>query len=128
MSWLIVTWFLAFGYIPVQNEAVGPVSLKIISGEIVTSAQIGVSFKALDRLSVFCDVETFMGTVGGYDGGGLFVPYRSDYTFGLSFEFSDHVSIIATHECDHMIDMRPEDGYESSETKIIAKISGKSRF
>lgn len=128
MSWLVITWFLAFGWVPVQNEAVGPVSLKIISGEIVTSAQIGVSFKAIDKLSVFGDVETFMGTVDAFSGGGVFVPYRADYTFGVSFEFNEHVSVIATHECDHMIDRRPEDGYESSETKIIAKITGKSRF
>jgi hypothetical protein len=43
--------------------------------------------------------------------------------------FNEWISISAIHECDHVIKMgRVDDGYESSETKIIAKISGKSRF
>jgi hypothetical protein len=127
MSWLIVTWFLAFGYVPIQYESVYSPKIELDSEYIATVAQIGLSAQIGKRFTVYGDIETFsyFDKEEWYDGG-AFKPYRADYTAGLSFEFNEHLSIIATHECDHVIKMgSKEDGYESSETKIIAKITGK---
>lgn len=130
MSWLVVTWFLAFGYVPVQYESVYMPKIELDSGLVATVAQIGLNAEIAKRFNVFGDMENFQyfNAEKFYDGS-AFNPYRIDYTFGVSFDFNEYVSIIANHECDHVIKRgRQEDGYESTETKVIVKIRGISTF
>lgn len=130
MSWLIVTWFLAFGYVPIQYESVYAPKVELDSELIATVSQFGINFQIGKRFKVYGDIETFhyFSEANWYKGGAL-QPYRADYTAGVSFEFNEHLSILATHECDHVIKMGfQNDGYESSETKVIVKIEGKTEF
>ncbi|MFA5130507.1 MAG: hypothetical protein WC477_06385 [Patescibacteria group bacterium] len=129
MNWLIVTWFLAFGYVPEQVESVRGVSLEIPNEYAITNTQVGIAMTAFDRFCVFADIETFqfLDIQGNYTGG-AFSPYRADYTIGAEFYFSDNIKIIASHECDHMVSLRASDGYDSSETKVMIRINGKTEF
>ena len=130
MSWLVVSWFMAFGWVPLQYESVNYSEIDLNSEYVATVAQIGIEATISERFKVFGDVENFQYfNRENWQTGGAFLPYRVDYTAGATFMFNEWVSISAIHECDHVIKMgRVDDGYESSETKIIAKITGESRF
>jgi len=128
MQWLVITWFLAFGYVPVQNEIVHGIWDVLDEERVATVAQIGIEAEAFKRIRVFGDVENFQylptekGDVG-------FRPFRIDYTFGAEVKLATFISVVAMHNCDHVIKMEyATDGYESSETKVIVKISGKTNF
>lgn len=125
MSWLIVTWFLAFGYVPQQYESVLTSSIGLESSRPATVAQLGLSLTAWKRLTISTDIENFqyMNDLGSY------APFRVDYTFAIEYRLNSALAIIATHECDHVIKLgSTTDGYESTETKILAKLSGKTNF
>lgn len=125
MSWLIVTWFLAFGYVPKQYESVFASQIALESLRPATVAQLGLSLTAWKRLTISTDIENFqyMNDLFNY------APYRVDYTFTAEFRLNSALTIIATHECDHVIKLGSTvDGYESTETKIIAKLSGQTKF
>ena len=124
MSWLIVTWFLAFGYVPQQSESVLDSQLAL-SSRPATVAQLGLSLNAWKRLTISTDIENFQ-----YMNDPLsYAPFRVDYTFTAEFRLNPSLVIIATHECDHVIkNGSAVDGYESQETKILAKLSGQTNF
>lgn len=130
MSWLMVSWFLAFGWVPLQYDSVYYAETELSSEYVATVAQVGLEATIAERFKLFGDVENFQYfNKDGYQTGGAFLPYRVDYTFGASFNFNQWVSITAVHECDHVIKFgRVDDGYESSETKVIVKIEGKTEF
>ena len=125
MSWLIVSWFLAFGYVPQQSESVLASQISLESARPATVAQIGLSLNAWKRLTISTDIENFqyMNDLFGY------APFRVDYTFTVEVRLNNALTIIATHECDHVIkNGSAVDGYESQETKILAKLSGQTNF
>jgi hypothetical protein len=131
MSWLLVTWFLAFGYVPKQTEIVAFQYQFLTQEEIATVAQMGVSAKLFDRFTISGDIENFQYIdTKGFADGGAFFPYRIDYHFSLNVKVNAWLSVIATHECDHSIKIKENlnNQYESSETKVIIRIDGTSNF
>jgi len=125
MSWFIVTWFLAFGYVPQQYESVYESVISLESARPATVAQLGLSLNAWKHLTISTDIENYqyVNDLGSY------APYRVDYSFTIEYRLNPSLIIIATHECDHIIKLGSTvDGYESQETKILAKLSGKTNF
>jgi hypothetical protein len=125
MSWLIVTWFLAFGYVPQQYESVFDSTIALESSRPATVAQLGLSLNAWKRLTISTDIENFQ-----YMNDPLsYAPFRVDYSFSIEYRLNPSLVIIASHECDHVIkNGSAVDGYESQETKILAKLSGQTNF
>ena len=124
MSWLVVSWFLALGWVPEQGTGVHGRTEILEAGRVATVAQIGIDAEIYKRFHVFADFENYQ----YFDNKVFFDPYRIDYSIGASFQVNEWVSITLDHECDHPVNANTFTSYESSETKIIAKITGKSRF
>jgi hypothetical protein len=126
----MVSWFLAFGWVPLQYESVAYSNIELNSKYVATVAQIGLEATISERFHVFGDVENFQYfNKEDPQTGGAFKPYRVDYSFGASFYFNKWISIEARHECDHIVkNAMSRQGYESSETKVIVKITGVSSF
>ena len=128
MSWLLVSWFLAFGYVPQQIEAVNGSYFVSDPTRIATVAQIGIEAQAWERLRVYTDIENFQYAPETVEDGG-FIPYRVDYTFGAEIKLNKWISVTVEHECDHVVAIGGNaDGYESRITKLVAKVQGSTKF
>jgi len=123
MPWLLVSWFLSFGYVPSQTDTIGIAVSKLDTSRIATVAEIGLSFNAFDRLSVYGSIENFQYIAPS----GMFYPFRADYKAGIELEVTKNFSILAEHTCDHPVSFTNEPyskaRYLSSETKITVRIS-----
>lgn len=120
---LLLGWFLTFGYVPTQKECLNGTLLELDSSRIATVVELGISVQFY-RLRVYGSLENFQ-----YVGDELnFYPYRVDYTAGASFRITDHVRIVAEHECDHPINSSPSGrergSYMSTETRVLIRIEG----
>lgn len=120
---LLLSWFLAFGYVPTQTECVNGTMLELDSSRIVTVIELGLTAQ-LSRLSVYGSLQNYQYVGEEWN----FHPFRVDYTVGASLRLTDNVRIIAEHECDHPIDSSPQGlergSYMSEETKLMIRIEG----
>lgn len=124
MPWLIVSWFLAFGYVPEQTAKLSGTIECLDTGRIATIAQIGFDAELYNRFHLFTELSNYQ----YFDGDVFFDPYRIDYTIGGSFSLNKWISLTVQHECDHPVKAGTLTTMQSSETSIIARITGKSTF
>lgn len=128
ISILAISWFLSFGFVPSQTDVVGDSFVTIPAQEMpATVAEIGLSVKILDRLTIYGSIENYQLTNDFTS----FLPYRADYKAGASLEIIKGLTINATHECDHPVIFSYGPGkedyeytYMSSETQFFIKIQG----
>lgn len=121
---LAFSWFLSVGLVPYQYEQVGKETVQdITGGNVSTVAELGLTATAFDRLDVFTTIETFQTK---HPDTLYFKPYRSDYTFGLSFRLIDGLTIGASHYCNHTVLSGPVPAniYAGGETQLTVTISG----
>ena len=122
-SALVFSWFLSFGYVPIQSNCIGDTLSGLDSSRIATVVEIGMSVNFY-RLGVYGSIENYQ-----YVGeGGYFYPFRADYKAGASLRITDHVKIIAEHECDHPVvfsnNTKLQSTYMSAETRVMVRIEG----
>jgi|GEM_PF-4169717 len=123
---IAVSWFLSLGYVPMQDAFLGNVKETIPSGNIATVADLGLKAR-FESITVYGSIENYQ-FVGVGDNLGYFMPYRADYTFGVSVKIADGVSINLAHECDHPVIFKTDgsmtSSYMSAETKIFIRFEG----
>lgn len=125
-SAIVFSWFLSFGYIPLQSDCVGETLSELDSERIATVAELGISADFY-RLDVYGSIENYQYVSGK----GTFYPFRADYVAGASLRITDNVKIIAEHECDHPVVCSPQgvlqSTYLSAETRVMVRIDGGGR-
>lgn len=124
MSWLLVTWFLAFGWVPEQGNKVNGSLEELKYHRIATVIQLGLEANAFDRLSLYGTVDNYQ----YYDAEVFFDPYRIDYTIGAKLRINKAITFEAKHECDHPVKANTLTTYNGSETSFIVKIQGTTEF
>lgn len=124
MEWLVISWFLSFGWVPIQADNVGQSSAM---RENATFAEIGVSGEMADRVTIFGSVETYQTYLPSKYS---FAPYLANYRIGATFRIIDGVSITADHLCIHPVLSIGEDSYMKSggKTRVYLKIEGKANL
>jgi hypothetical protein len=127
MHWLLLSWFLSFGYVPQLDNyiALAPeflASSTLDSGAL--SAEIGVKGDAFGFLRAWGSVDTYE-----YTGSESFLPFRADFTVGASAYWGP-LELKVEHECDHAVIYREDQfpQYWAQETKISLTITGKTAF
>jgi hypothetical protein len=123
MSWLVLSWFLAFGYLPASTELVNKTAAHN-SGAFYQD--IGLAAVAFDRVKLHTDIRTYDTT----DSGAMWFPYRADYTIGMEI-LAGPVTIGVQHECVHPVifDLRNQElGFSSSVTEVYVRIDGQAKL
>ena len=127
MSWLVLSWFLTFGYLPQSQEAIATTTDRVewLDNSGAFYQTIGLSATAFDHIRLYTELQTYdrMGSINQW------FPYRSDYIIGLDL-LAGPVTIGVRHECDHPViwSMDQEYGYISGITEIYVKIEGKTSW
>jgi hypothetical protein len=127
MSWLVLGWFLTFGLVPDQAEALGASYQALLPDQVATVAEIGLNATAWGLVNVYGSIENYQ-----YKGPGLsFCPFRADYKIGASIS-AHGLTIGIDHECDHPVIWSWEEGemntFGYGETRIYIKIQGTASF
>lgn len=123
MEWLVISWFLSFGWVPEQADGLWA------SSEIrknATVAEIGISGEMANRLTISASVETFQSLA---QGSSYFAPYLANYRIGSSVRIIDGLTLNADHICTHPV-MSSEKLYPKSGgmTRVYVKIEGKAHL
>lgn len=124
MSWLIVTWFLAFGWVPEQGNKVNGSLEELEAGRTATVASLGLEALAWDRLSVYGTIDNYQ----YYDAEIFLDPYRVDYVIGTRLQLTKALSFEARHECDHPVRGGTLTTYKGSETSFTLRVQGTTEF
>ena len=133
MSWLVLGWFLTFGYMP-ENMQLDSMTVmrggdarvtNYFSEDPLFTAEIGIEAVAFGRVRAWGSAKTF----SVHYSGASFVPQRTDFFAGLSLLFGDLEAGIS-HQCGHTFIMegRPAEGVTSDKTEIFVKVSGRTRL
>ena len=119
MKWLVISWFLSFGWVPEQVDAV---NYQSINRHNTTVAEIGISGEMADRLTISASVETFQTLPKG---SAYFAPYLANYRIGASLRIIDGITLNADHICTHPV-MSGKDLYlkTGGMTRVYLKIQG----
>ena len=119
MKWLVISWFLSFGWVPEQVDAV---NYQSINRHNTTVAEIGISGEMANRLTISASVETFQSFPKG---SAYFAPYLANYRIGASLRIVDGLTINADHICAHPV-MSGKDLYlkTGGMTRVYLKIQG----
>lgn len=127
-EFLIFSWALTFGYVPMQVESVKHEIVKTENKRIATVAGIEISVMAFDRILLSTEIETFQYNVKDRF---IFEPYRANYHVSADYFISDSFQVGISHECDHPIAsglgskaLYPVYQYASGETIMYVKIRG----
>lgn len=127
MTWLVLSWFLACGLVPAQNETVITMGRRNadITEAWAVSTEIGLKAEAFGFLRAWTSIETYE----LYATGLSFAPYRANYKIGAS-AFWGPIELRITHECDHPVitDEPRAAQYFGGETEIALLISGTTIF
>ena len=120
------SWFLNFGYVPLQDIGLNQQIESIPFEYIATDAELGLKFRYQD-LTVYGSIENYQ-YIGTGKSSGYFLPYRVDYEIVLSLKIIDGVFISLSHECDHPVVFNQNhaltSSFLSSETKLMIRIEG----
>lgn len=119
MKWLVISWFLSFGWVP---EQVDVVNYQSIERHNTTVAEIGISGEMADRLTISASVETFQALPKGSV---YFAPYLANYRIGASLRIIDGITLNADHICTHPV-LSSDKTYTKSGgmTRVYLKIHG----
>lgn len=119
MEWLIISWFLSFGWVPEQVDAV---NYQSIERHNTTVAEIGISGEMADRLTISASVETFQ-TMG--ENVFVWAPYLANYRIGASLRIIDGLTLNADHICTHpVLSSQPSYLKSGGMTRVYLKIHG----
>jgi|WetSurMetagenome_2_1015567.scaffolds.fasta_scaffold28338_4 hypothetical protein len=127
MNFLVISWWVLFGIVPQQKEAIGTGIVDLKSSP-ATVAEVGFNIIADKHFLVEFSIENYQyKSIDGL----FFNPYRVDYRFKTGVIFNDHISIFFDHECDHPIvscnipNSNPD--FLSQESRIYVKFEGISK-
>lgn len=123
MEWLVISWFLSFGFVPDQVDAV---NYQSIERHNTTVAEIGISGEMADRLTISASVETFQAMDENVF---TWAPYLANYRIGATLRIIDGITLNADHICTHPV-MSGDKTYIKSGgmTRVYLKIQGTSHL
>jgi hypothetical protein len=123
VKWLVISWFLSFGWVPEQVDGIGPLSL---TRNNTTFAEIGISGEMADRLTISASVETFQALPKE---SAYFAPYLANYRIGASLRIIDGITLNADHLCTHpVLSSQPSYLKSGGMTRVYLKIEGKAHL
>ncbi len=123
-GFIVVSWFLTLGVVPLQYEQVDNLqTLQITQQNMSTVATLGLSAKMFDHFELYGSVETFQFKIPDEL---YFSPYRADYTFGARFYIVNGITLDFSHYCNHPVDGGGpyKNKYQGGETKLSVTFSG----
>ena len=119
MEWLVISWFLSFGFVPDQVDAV---NYQSIERHNTTVAEIGISGEMADRLTISASVETFQTMRENVS---VWAPYLANYRIGASLRIIDGITLNADHICTHpVLSSQPSYLKSGGMTRVYLKIQG----
>lgn len=119
MEWLVISWFLSFGWVPEQVDAV---NYQSINRHNTTAAEIGISGEMADRLTISASVETFQTMRENVF---VWAPYLANYRIGASLRIVDGITLNADHICAHpVLSSQPSYLKSGGMTRVYLKIKG----
>jgi len=130
-SFIVISWFLNFGYVPQQCCAINQNVAEISTDQVNTVLELGLSAKLWDRLTISGSAENFQ-TFFHEDKRFGFSPYLVNYKISASFDFTKNMQFVVSHECIHPIislssgDMAYD--YLMNDTKIYMHFQGSTSF
>lgn len=123
LSMFVLSWALTIGIVPEQTEIVDYKKAELNRSRVATVATLSLGVTAWERIYMYTNLETYQykSNAGFY-----FIPYRTDYIFGMDFYVNKNITIGLEHECDHPVvsytNMKADYKYMSSETKLFIRI------
>jgi len=119
VEWLVISWFLSFGWVPEQVDAV---NYQSINRHNTTVAEIGISGEMADRLTISASVETFQTMRENVF---VWAPYLANYRIGASLRIIDGITLNADHLCTHpVLSSQPSYLKSGGMTRVYLKIQG----
>jgi len=119
VEWLVISWFLSFGWVPEQVDAV---NYQSINRHNTTVAEIGISGEMADRLTISASVETFQTMRENVF---VWAPYLANYRIGASLRIIDGITLNADHICTHpVLSSQPSYLKSGGMTRVYLKIQG----
>jgi hypothetical protein len=123
-NFLVFSWFLTLGFVPLQYENVGKEQVQLITEKNPsTVAELGLSVLVFNRFELYTSMENFQNKSPNFV---YFYPYRIDYTFGMKFRIIDGITLEAKHYCNHPVISGTEIAplYQGYETQFTITFSG----
>jgi hypothetical protein len=126
MNWLVLSWALTIGYLPLQNDMIytGKTTAQIIAPENALATSMYFEAQAFDCFKAW----TVMRSYEEFSYNKIYmVPWRIDFSVGAEL-FYGPFAIGVWHECDHGVDSHAnylEPYYARGTTEIYISIRGK---
>jgi hypothetical protein len=132
LSWLILSWSLTLGYIPLDNPTMFQASgenIQSICNEGVLSTELALKAEAFNHIRLSTSIESRETKSEKSILFGAFDPYEAYFKLGFCCYFNNF-EIGITHECDHGIEApnTPRPWLSNGNTNLYLKFSGTTQF
>jgi len=131
LSFLVVSWFLTFGYVPDMGMTVNDTGVNISRfNNAVTVSDIGLSVTAWDKLTLYTSLENYQYYSPADKNVLQFSPFKTGYKIGMTFTPIKNVSFDLSHVCEHPVssDNVIEFPYNYGQTRISVTFKGSQRL
>jgi hypothetical protein len=131
MQWLILSWALTVGWLPVSGVGiVNPLTQDMVGVGTLNafSTKFELNAYVLNHIRIYGSTET-RETINCLSVAGLFKPYEDYFVAGVSV-YAKNIEVGLMHECDHGVEgsIDPTRYVTAGYTEIYFKISGKTPF
>ena len=132
LSFIVVSWFLNFGYVPEMANMVDQQYYGVdqFSGPTIV-VDSGLEFTMFDKFSVFTSMKSYAFFLPVKTSLLDFSPFSMAYTIGTSYKIDENIDIELKHVCQHPVvpqDYHINYMYNYGETDLTINIHGKMRL
>ena len=124
VGWLAISWALAFGVVPQQDNVVNKSEQSIGVEQHATYSAVKFKATAWDTLSLYTSIENYQYAATAVS----YKPYRVDYTAGASIRVNKNINIVIEHTCVHPVLSSGQDRsstlFSQNSTKAYIELHG----
>lgn len=128
LSFLVVSWFLTFGYVPVVADVTA--NSGVSSEEFTktaTIADVGLKITAFDDLFFYTSITSYQYAIKLTE----FCPFSISYKIGVGYDLNKNIRFNLDHVCQHPVvpnqydnNVKIKYNYNHYETKLTITLHG----